>query len=338
MLSLILCSTNHTTPSELKQNIAQTIGCDYEIVHIDNHTNKYNIFQAYNIGVKRAKGDILCFMHEDVVFLTQDWGQNIIEHFKRNNIGALGVAGSHYIGTELDWRFCRFLYVSLLQGYYTCEPTPQYGIIYSPDKCEDNKKLTQVAILDGVFICIKKETFNQIHWDSIHFHGFHLYDSDICMQINQIGLNIYLCRNVILEHKSFGSFSKEFVASFKVFLNKWKNSLPIQKGMHLSKEDIDAAIKEGWFRYKDRLYKDSLRKSILSKKGQEFYTDDEKDFMRSDILSFYKAQIKTKNISFHQSMDLLKHNLKTPLLKNNDKIRISAKFIWYRVLCKSKLK
>ena len=62
MISIIICSRKANVPKELKENIASTIGCEYELCVIDNSRNEYNIFSAYNEGIRRAKGDILCFM------------------------------------------------------------------------------------------------------------------------------------------------------------------------------------------------------------------------------------------------------------------------------------
>ena len=77
MLSLIICSRTPKISEELEKNIADTIGCEYELVVIDNSLNKYSIFSAYNEGVKRSIGDILCFMHEDILYKTINWGQQV---------------------------------------------------------------------------------------------------------------------------------------------------------------------------------------------------------------------------------------------------------------------
>ena len=70
MISIIICSMNPDISAELRQNIADTIGCEYELVVIDNSRNQLSIFQAYNRGVQRSKGDILCFMHDDLLMHT----------------------------------------------------------------------------------------------------------------------------------------------------------------------------------------------------------------------------------------------------------------------------
>ena len=74
MVSCIICSRKQDISTDLKENIKNTVGCDYELLIIDNSKNQYNIFKAYNEGIRRAKGDILCFMHEDIFYHTQNWG------------------------------------------------------------------------------------------------------------------------------------------------------------------------------------------------------------------------------------------------------------------------
>ena len=74
MISLIICSTHSDISAELKQNIDTTIGYDHEYVVIDNSDNRHSIFSAYNEGIRRSKGDILVFMHQDIGYQTINWG------------------------------------------------------------------------------------------------------------------------------------------------------------------------------------------------------------------------------------------------------------------------
>lgn len=87
---------NNYLLSALKDNVDSTIGTEviYEIIAIDNSDNKYSIFEAYNIGIKRSKGDFLCFAHENIKFHTNNWGINLLNHFNHDNsLGMIGVAG-----------------------------------------------------------------------------------------------------------------------------------------------------------------------------------------------------------------------------------------------------
>ena len=46
MISCIICSRKSDISAELKQNIQDTIGTDYELVIIDNSHSQYSIFSA----------------------------------------------------------------------------------------------------------------------------------------------------------------------------------------------------------------------------------------------------------------------------------------------------
>jgi len=86
MISIIICSRTTSISDELIQNINQTIGIPFELVIIDNSNNFYSIFSAYNEGVKRSKYEVLCFMHDDIIFKTNDWGISVMHRFKSSNV------------------------------------------------------------------------------------------------------------------------------------------------------------------------------------------------------------------------------------------------------------
>lgn len=97
MLSCVICSRGVDISTEQKINIAQTIGVDYELIVIDNSNNTYTIFSAYNEGGCRAKEDILCFMHDDIVFHSKNWGLIVREQYLNNSyLGIVGVIGCQF--------------------------------------------------------------------------------------------------------------------------------------------------------------------------------------------------------------------------------------------------
>ena len=55
MVSIVICNRGNRISPVLEKNISETIGIEYEVVCIDNSKNQYNIFQAYNIGVAKAR-------------------------------------------------------------------------------------------------------------------------------------------------------------------------------------------------------------------------------------------------------------------------------------------
>ena len=62
MISIIICSRFQSISKELKDNIENTVGVVHEIICIDNSKSQYDIFSAYNEGVKRSQYPLLCFM------------------------------------------------------------------------------------------------------------------------------------------------------------------------------------------------------------------------------------------------------------------------------------
>ena len=62
MISVIICSRTSTIGTALSENIKNSIGCEYELISIDNSKNTYSIFEAYNLGIQKSKFDFLCFI------------------------------------------------------------------------------------------------------------------------------------------------------------------------------------------------------------------------------------------------------------------------------------
>ncbi|MDR1544705.1 MAG: glycosyltransferase family protein [Prevotellaceae bacterium] len=242
MFSLIICSRTPDIPQNLKENIAETIGVEYELIVIDNSNNEYSIFAAYNEGIRRAKGEVLCFMHEDILFYTQNWGKNIFRHFEVKTIGLIGVAGTHFLPNK--------------PIYWTDSPLiSEYNLTNNCGKRIEcfkthffkGEKTVDVVACDGLCFFVRKSLFipchsalevkSHIFFDEKTYTGFHYYDMDICMQVLKAGYKVAVCNDVLIEH--FFNVSKyrtkkdmlPFEVSKNKFFQKWKNNLPIWRGI-----------------------------------------------------------------------------------------------------------
>jgi hypothetical protein len=148
---------------------------------LDNSVLKKGITEIYNIGAARANFDILCFVHEDVLFGTADWGKKIVRYFEEDkNLGAVGVAGAKYKSkTPSGWS-------TGIAGFDCCN-------ILHVDKCGEEQRiyanpgavgaLDYCVTLDGVFICVSKEVWQKKRFDEEHLKGFHLYDIDFSFRV-----------------------------------------------------------------------------------------------------------------------------------------------------------
>ena len=207
MISIIICSRTATLSKELTLNISKTIGVDHELIVIDNSQNQYCICDAYNLGVKQSKYDILCFMHDDITYHSQNWGKNVVTHFTDIQVDAIGVAGTPYCAyMPGPWWGNDILYEHLLQG------DEQNADAQLKSNGEPDKK-RQATILDGVWLCIRKPLFNTIGFDDINFKGFHFYDADICMQIHQVGGKLWCVNNVFFPIAPRSQATKDRVES-----------------------------------------------------------------------------------------------------------------------------
>lgn len=235
MISIIICSRKADISAELKQNLANTIGCEFELVVIDNSKNTYSIFEAYNEGVSLSKGDVLCFMHEDVLFRSCGWGETIEKHFReKEEIGLIGFAGTHFLpDTPMYWYSSPFISQRNLNN--------DQGVVkeHFHEEWFGRNNLIEVVAVDGFCFFVRKALFGSISFDEQTYQGFHIYDMDICMQVIEAGFKVYVCRDILIEHfwSEKKQYSKQganlFSYNLELFARKWRSSLPIDKGLQL---------------------------------------------------------------------------------------------------------
>lgn len=232
MISIIICSRYKNISSQLNDNIFNSIGIEYELITIDNSANSLSIFQAYNKGISIAKYDFLCFIHEDILFYTQNWGQNIIKHLSNPKIGVVGVAGGPYVST--------------IPGQWS-DPVTIKNIIQFNKKRKTSLHLTEpndnfepleAMVVDGVFMAFRNSIFKEISFDE-NLGGFHGYDYDICLQaVNKGYVNIVVF-DILIEHFSEGNKNKDYYKNIIEIYAKWTNLLPIQtENFRISRKNI----------------------------------------------------------------------------------------------------
>lgn len=272
MLSLIICSRQKSIDYNLLDNIRSTIGTEYEIVHIDNFEGRYGICGAYNEGVRRSKGDILCFMHEDIHYYTENWGKKVEEHFQEKEMSLLSTVGSHILPSKGDWRvgYHQHAVLSFLQRTPRIASAGSYYVTLAKDGIPHHKdgSLINVATVDGVWFCIPRNVFEdeKICFDDTSFPGFHMYDIDISMQINRIGGRIYVCDDILFEHFSEGNFSADFYTSLLKFQQKWQRYLPVIVGCNLTTEKLNEQGQHAEEMLLERIKRDGLI-PLIRKRG-----------------------------------------------------------------------
>lgn len=230
MISIIICNRGEKIISDLENNIKSTIGdIEYEIICINNEKGQYNIFQAYNIGVEKAKFPYLCFLHDDVRFHTLNWGGNVINHFSDKDVGMIGVAGPTFLSKNpgIWWGInseSNPTYSTRQKNIDTNRQNPkeQHTTNNNPFK----EKVSEVVALDGLFFCIRKDLFDSIKFDE-EYGGFHFYDIDISLQVFNLKYKLVCVYDILIEHISVSNLSAEWIKSSRLFYNKWRGMLPV---------------------------------------------------------------------------------------------------------------
>ncbi|MCR4565953.1 MAG: glycosyltransferase family protein [Bacteroidales bacterium] len=239
VLSLIVCSRQPDVPDNLKSNIQDTIGVSYELIVIDNSQNDHSMFSAYNEGVRRATGQFLCFMHEDIWFHSSDWGVRCREHFRKHpDLGMIGLAGNQLMMKGRDWRICAYMVDNYIQRFQTLEKVPRTYSLHFHRNCSAKGSLKEVVAVDGMWMVIRADLFPPLRFDEDLFKSFHLYDTDISLQVQQHGYKVCICDDILIEHFSEGSFTQEYYDDLKKALEKWDYLLPLARGISDSEKTI----------------------------------------------------------------------------------------------------
>lgn len=236
MISIIICSRQSSIPDALQKNVESSIGCDFEWVIVDNSKNLYSIAKAYNEGVSRAKGDILCFMHDDIRFLTNDWGQRVQNHLEEG-VGVIGVIGNlMFPDCPSSWWTTSLRAGHVIQRSNTDDRN--VDILFEKYR-QGQLSYCEVATVDGLWMCMPRKIFEMVRFDEDTYSGFHCYDTDICMQTLAAGWNVRAIYDVAIEHYSLGALNKEFFQQRQLWYEKWKDRLPVWRGVELTRSEAE---------------------------------------------------------------------------------------------------
>lgn len=219
MISIIVCSVNKFLLEQLELNIKNNIGCDFEFLYIDNTIERKGICEIYNKLAKQAIGDYLCFVHEDVLIQTPNWGNILKKKAVDKTVGVIGFAGSGTIHAFPYWldRYTHYRY------YIQRTKTGELCYDLTLESSENDFK--EVAVLDGMFLFCRKEVWSKYPFDQDQFKEFHIYDMDFSLAIAQDYHN-FVCYNVKMTHYSQGSLDRTYFDGLILFYKKWKEKLP----------------------------------------------------------------------------------------------------------------
>lgn len=161
---------------------------------------------------------------------------------ENENIGIAGVIGSYVMTKDYGYWDMMAPFVTGSVVVNETGPIANDGDAYN-DVIGGG---TDVAILDGMWLCCRKNLFNKISFDEKTYKGFHMYDMDICMQSLVAGYRNVIIRNLDVRHYSHAQFNLAFCDALDMFHKKWAQHLPVCRGIQLSDRlliDLDYHMK-----------------------------------------------------------------------------------------------
>lgn len=204
LISIVICSAQAARLQAVAANIAATIGVEYELVAIDNSVEGRGLCEVYNEGASRASHEFICFVHEDVEFLSAGWGPRALAHFTADaELAMLGLAGSRYKArTPSGWHSGdkEDLCINVRHGSSRDAAVLAYA---KPDAHLAASSVPVVA-LDGVWMFVRRSAWAAVRFDE-RLRGFHFYDVDFSLRVAQVG-RVAVAFDIDLLHFSLGSF------------------------------------------------------------------------------------------------------------------------------------
>lgn len=230
MLSIIVSSYQPEYFLQFSNNIEETIGVNfaYEIIQIWN-PNLMGICEAYNKGAEKAQYENLLFVHEDVLFETQNWGAILINFLEDERMGCIGLAGANYIpNTPAPWWIIDNYKNSHL-AHFNKKTNKRYDYTFSSDN-----GLLPSKILDGVFLACRKNIWKRVKFNE-ELKGFHGYDINFSLAVSEIKQN-HILNKINIVHFSAGSLTSEWMTQLiKAYnLSSYKQKDIINKDTELA--------------------------------------------------------------------------------------------------------
>ena len=249
MISVVVSTYQPELFEKFKENLAQTIGIDYELVAIENNA-EYSICEAYNLGVEKSTSPYICFIHEDILFKTNDWGKRLVSLMEADtSIGLIGVAGSKFKSTYplSGWGQGPSLKKYKKGHIYTKFKGEAEAYLNFDEKSSENE-IEEVVCLDGIFLFAKKDVFETCHFDEKMLTNFHGYDVDISLQAFFQNYRVMVDRKIEVIHFSRGNYSPEFTDANKKIWKKWVSKLPVATSdLNMSKFQLYKTDAINWY-------------------------------------------------------------------------------------------
>jgi hypothetical protein len=157
----------------LKKHLLKSLAnqtAKYELIRVDNSGGNFKAAcKALNHGGRKAKGEYLMFVHQDVVLYSRFWLEDVEKIL--DNVSLLGVAGCSGMGED-----------GKMPGFIK-----DRGCLWGRPVTEPK----EVQSLDECLLIVPKAVFDRFKFDET-LPGWHAYGVDYCLTVREHGLKAYV--------------------------------------------------------------------------------------------------------------------------------------------------
>jgi 2-polyprenyl-3-methyl-5-hydroxy-6-metoxy-1,4-benzoquinol methylase len=179
----------------------QTTDIEIEFVPVDNTNSAFSCPSALNYGLDKAKGEIIVFCHQDLIF-PSFWIKKLCSQIDMvekscKKWGVLGLAGHAF------------------NGAYSGHVIDKWGHFYS------SPLPMEVQSLDELCLVIRRKSGLKFDED---IGGFHFYAADMCLESLYKGL-INFAIDACVKHLGKGERDDDFYLMQKRLSDKWRRRI-----------------------------------------------------------------------------------------------------------------
>ena len=237
-ITFIICYTDDLYLAECEYYIHKlTLPEDY-ILDIVKIKEAPSMTAGYNAGMKSSDAKYKVYLHQDVFCINPNLIIDMLEIFKDNSIGMIGMVGG--INLPKDASFSQKWDVA---NTYVCDYLSAQKLYTG---LNDSETYTNVKMIDGMFMATQYD----IDWDEQNFDGWHFYDASQCMKFNSLYNIVIPSKQTYTLHdagccsyRGWDNYRKQFCKLYPEF--KFENiTLPDYSALDEAKKNILNAIIE----------------------------------------------------------------------------------------------
>jgi hypothetical protein len=216
-IAVIICSIDADKYARVTRNLNERLaGQPHEIIGIHDARS---LAEGYNRGVRRSRGELLIFSHDDIEIVSPDLPA-ALSH-AADELDVFGIVGTSKVLSSY-WPAAGHPY---LHGWIS-QPAPDGRTFYVGVFGVDGALSTKLQGLDGMFFAARRSVVERLPFDEETFDGFHGYDIDFSYAAHLAGFRVGTTAEIALIHASGGKFGAAWQRSAERFAAKYGDRLP----------------------------------------------------------------------------------------------------------------